>query len=199
MLLYTGEYGLSELRLYTLAFMGWLAVVLLWFALTVLRGRRRLFAQGALAAGVVLVAALNVCNPDGLIAKVNLGRARVGGRFDARYAAALSADAVPALVAGLSTLSAEDQGKMIAGLSGLRQRLERGDWRTWSWSRARARRALEQISPLMPKSGSETLKAPSGSRVRRPRGRGRDRQRANSIATPATVTAVPTSARTVGR
>ena len=72
MVLYMGMYGLSELRLYTLAFMGWLGAVLLWFAVTVLRGRRRLFAHGALAAGLVVVAALNVCNPDGLIARVNL-------------------------------------------------------------------------------------------------------------------------------
>ena len=75
MLLYTGEYGLSELRVYTLAFMGWLALVLAWFTLTVLRGQRRRFAFGAAAAGVVVVAALNVTNIDGAIARVNLTRA----------------------------------------------------------------------------------------------------------------------------
>ncbi|HET6343229.1 MAG TPA: DUF4153 domain-containing protein, partial [Gemmatimonadota bacterium] len=40
MSLYVSEYGLTELRLYTSAFMVWLAFVLAWFAGTVLRGRR---------------------------------------------------------------------------------------------------------------------------------------------------------------
>ena len=162
MVLYMEVYGLSELRLYTLAFMGWLAVVLLWFALTVLRGRRRLFAQGALAAGLGVIATLNVCNPDGLIAEVNLSRGRAGGHFDARYAAALSADAAPALVAGLSALGPEDRDRIIGGLSGLRHRLEGADWRTWSWSRARARRVLEQVPPVPLRPSFEPPREPGG-------------------------------------
>jgi len=34
--LYRSEYGLTELRVYTTAFMGWLAVVFAWFGATVL-------------------------------------------------------------------------------------------------------------------------------------------------------------------
>src|SRR5262249_40205161 len=37
MRLYQREYGLTELRVYTTAFMGWLAAVFLWFCATVLR------------------------------------------------------------------------------------------------------------------------------------------------------------------
>src|SRR5262249_38358145 len=40
MRLYQREYGLTELRVYTTAFMGWLAAVFLWLCATVLRGRR---------------------------------------------------------------------------------------------------------------------------------------------------------------
>src|SRR5262245_29377749 len=40
MRLYQREYGLTELRVYTTVFMGWLAVIFVWFAITVLRGRR---------------------------------------------------------------------------------------------------------------------------------------------------------------
>src|SRR5205085_5750237 len=47
MRLYQREYGLTELRLYTTAFMGWLALVFVWFAATVLRGARERFACGA--------------------------------------------------------------------------------------------------------------------------------------------------------
>jgi len=46
MRLYQNEFGLTELRLYTTAFMGWLAVVFAWFMVTVLPGRRERFAFG---------------------------------------------------------------------------------------------------------------------------------------------------------
>ncbi len=50
LLLLTGNlgYGLTTVRLYPMAFMIWLALVFLWFALTVLRGAREQFAWGAL-------------------------------------------------------------------------------------------------------------------------------------------------------
>ena len=52
MRLYTAEYGLTELRFYTTAFMGWLVLVFGWFVATVLRGRRERFGAGAIAGGV---------------------------------------------------------------------------------------------------------------------------------------------------
>jgi hypothetical protein len=142
MLLYTGEYGLSELRVYTLALMGWLAMVLVWFTLTVLRGRRDRFAFGALAAGVAVAAALNVANTDGLVADVNLKRA-AAGRFDAAYAASLSADAVPALVAGLDRLDPAHRAAIAAALARRWRPLQVHDWRTWSVAREAAVRALD--------------------------------------------------------
>ena len=114
MRLYQNEYGLTELRLYTTAFMGWLAVVFLWFAATVLRGYRERFAFGALVAGFLLLAALHVLNPDALIVRTNVALAQAGRRFDASYAASLSADAVPALVAGLAKLSPAERSKAAA-------------------------------------------------------------------------------------
>jgi hypothetical protein len=144
MLLYTGEYGLSEQRLYTLAFMAYVAAVLGWFAFTVLRGRRERFASGALVAGLAVVVALNVCNPDGVIARVNLGRAAASRRFDARYASSLSADATPELVSGLAALEPGERAAVIAALAKRWQRLQDADWRTWSWARARALRSLEK-------------------------------------------------------
>ena len=56
MQLYVTTNGLTELRVQASAFMAWLAVVLVWFALTVLRGQRRRFAFGALVAGLVTAA-----------------------------------------------------------------------------------------------------------------------------------------------
>ncbi len=79
MRLYQAEYGLSEQRLYPTAFMGWLAVVFVWFCLTVLRGHRERFAFGAMVAGFLLIATLHVVNPDALIARTNMARARGPG------------------------------------------------------------------------------------------------------------------------
>lgn len=98
MRLYQVEYGMTELRLYTTAFMAWLAVVFVWFFLTVLRDHRKPFALGAMGAGFVLVLSLLALNPDALITRTNTTRAMQGCKFDSAYVASLSADAVPTLV-----------------------------------------------------------------------------------------------------
>jgi hypothetical protein len=100
MRLYQREYGLTELRLYVTGAMIWLAVVFVWAAATVLRGRRQLFAVGALVSGFAAIFAMNVVNPYALIARTNLDRPRL----DLPYLMNLSDDATPELVKALSTL-----------------------------------------------------------------------------------------------
>ena len=148
MRLYQQEYGLTELRLYTTACMAWLAIVFVWFVLTVLRDRREPFAAGALLAAALVLAAVHVANPDALIVRANAAlAAQPDGRpFDHRYARSLSADAVPALVAALPALPAPERCLVAAELLDHR-RDGGGDWRTWSWGRAEARRAaLGQVA-----------------------------------------------------
>lgn len=142
MRLYQGEYGLTELRLYTTAFMGWLALVFVWFAATVLRGRRERFAFGAAACAFGLVVALHAVNPDDMIVRANLARTDKGRAFDAVYAASLSADAVPALTASLPTLPLTVQGTLAARLLPTWSH-NPGDWRSWSLGRALAFRAVQ--------------------------------------------------------
>ena len=76
MRLYVGYYGLTTDRLFATVFMLWLAVVFTWFGVTVLRDRARDFAAGMTITGFFTLAALNVANPDALIARVNVGRAK---------------------------------------------------------------------------------------------------------------------------
>jgi len=144
MRLYQSEYGMTEQRLYTTAFMGWLAVVFVWFALTVLRGQRMRFAFGAVVAGFVMIGALHALNPDALIVRVNAERASAGRGFDVNYATSLSADAVPALVAALPTLNEVDRRAVMDRLRRwpLSEPSEPGGWRAWNWSRAQARNAV---------------------------------------------------------
>ena len=139
MRLYQLECGLTELRVYTMAFMIWLAIVFVWFALTVLRGKRERFAFGAMMASLAMIAALHFINPDHLIASVNLQRAREGKNFDPRYNASLSADAVPALLTGMETLPSEMRKAVETEFEHHWQYYYLGGWRSWNYSRQHLR------------------------------------------------------------
>ena len=156
MRLYQAEYGLSEQRLYPTAFMGWLAVVFVWFCLTVLRGHRNRFAFGAMVAGFLLIAALHALDPDALIARTNLARARAGHIFDARYASRLSADAVPELVAGLPSLNPQDRCTLATRLLDRWSPPEESDWRSWTYAGSQARQAISANAPALRAACGET-------------------------------------------
>ncbi len=142
---YQGAYGMTELRLYTMASMLWLAAVYVWLCPTVLGGRRRWFALGSLASALATALVLHGVNPDAYIVRVNAARAATTQRFDAAYALSLSADAAPALVAALPKLP---EGARLTVVNRLESRWSRGyadDWRTWSWSRSRAAQAAHRL------------------------------------------------------
>ena len=156
MRLYTAEFGLTELRLYTTAFMAWIFVVLVFFLLTVLRSRRPLFAPSALATGFLAVALLNALNPDALIVRTNLARAERGQSLDATYLASLSADAVPPLVTTLPRLSERDRRAVEAGLETRWRALAPIDWRTYNLSRSQAYGAVAAGLPAEPRAGARS-------------------------------------------
>lgn len=150
MLLYVSSYGLTEQRLYTTAFMIWVALACGWLALTVLRGTRARFAFGALVQGLSVLAALHLVNPDALITRVNLARASsTGPAFDAAYVAGeLSADAVPALIEALPRLSPSERSEVARRLL-LRWNFPVApDWRSWNWAVARARALVRTAAEL---------------------------------------------------
>jgi hypothetical protein len=110
MKLYVHYYGLTLDRLYPLVFMAWLAVLLVWMACTVLRGRPRPFAAGAVLSAFVAVAALNIMNPHAIVARVDVGRAASASgiaALDLVHLASLSGDAaaivVPAVIGAPAT------------------------------------------------------------------------------------------------
>jgi hypothetical protein len=137
MRLYQSAYGLTELRVYTSAFMLWLSAVFAWFCWTVLRDKRERFVFGAVTAAVEAVMLLHVANPDALIVRVNASRQEAPVRFDAVYAASLSADAVPGLLRRLDAVPADARcpvaQRLLHDWSGADE-----DWRAWSLGRARA-------------------------------------------------------------
>jgi len=147
--LYQAQYGLTELRVYTTAFMLWIVTVLAIFAGTVLRDRPRGFAFGALAAGWTTLAALNVANPDALIVRTNVARLRAGQELDALYLRGLGADAAPTLRAVLPSLGTRERclvaQALRAGL-GTRRPDADGDWRAWNAGRERAWRIAQAMT-----------------------------------------------------
>lgn len=138
MRLYQQEFGLTELRLYTTAFMGWLAIVFVWFMLTVLRGQRERFVFGALLAGFAVLIGLNALNPDDLIVRTNAGRVNAPNPFDASYVVGLSADAVPALIDTLPGLTEKDRCTAAARILDRWSPPAHFDPLTWNWSRVQA-------------------------------------------------------------
>lgn len=145
--LYYESYGLTESRFYAMALLLWIGAMLVWLAATVLRGRRDLFAFGALASGFGAVAVLFAANPDAIVARANVARmasASIPVRFDVAYVASLSADAVPVLIEALPRLPPHVQCPLARHLLQRwppdRDRSIRG----WNWSAARASGAVRE-------------------------------------------------------
>lgn len=161
MRIYQQAYGLTELRIYTMAFMAWLAVVFLWLVLTMFRDRRERFTFGAVAAGFAAIMVLHAINPDALIARVNARRAAEGRSFDAAYVAyVLSADAVPTLMDALPELAAQDQCTVARALLHRWSGPRSSDWRSWNYARFRARAAVGEHKAALERLANPSAACP---------------------------------------
>ena len=134
MSLYVHFYGLSELRLFTTLFMGWLGVTLAWLCISSIL-RKKSFSFGALVAGYAFVLLANWINPDALIAHTNLDAAK---NPDLGYLATLSIDAAPVISSHLDRLPPTERNKLWNGArSRWGYELKGGDWRSLNLSRLR--------------------------------------------------------------
>ena len=138
-------YGLTTIRFYPAVVMIWLAVVFGWFCLTVLRGARQNFAWGALWSAVFILGTLHIVNPDDFIVRTNIRLMNEGRVFDARYNSNLSDDAVPVLLENLPSMNFEGQREVKNKiLSRLGNSNEEIDFRSWNWSRYKARTEMAE-------------------------------------------------------
>jgi hypothetical protein len=122
----------------------WIALVLLWLLVTVLRGCRERFAFGALVAGLTAALSLNLLNPQALIARVNAERVATGAEYDVAYAGRLSGDAVPALVDSLDRLPAQERYRLAGVLLEHWGKERPGGWRTFNAGDWRARHTVAE-------------------------------------------------------
>jgi hypothetical protein len=170
LLLLTGSlgYGLTTARLYPMIFMVWLAVVFVWFAMTVLRDKRQYFAWGALWSALFVLAATHALNPDDFIVRTNIRLYQAGREFDAKYNSNLSADAVPALLEAAPLFDREDWCVIRARLAKRRvHAADESDLRSWNLSRMFANSELERNSGALNVTGCpDDLSQPSLDEIR---------------------------------
>lgn len=162
MWLYTQIYGLTELRIYTTAFMLWLAFTFVWFIATTLRERANRFAFGAMVAGFATLLALNLLNPLDVIVRTNVSRLNASApavnvpretQLDAFHLARLAenGDAVPALLDELLAMRPDDQCIVAAGVLRFWQvGKDNPTLRTFDWRSLNVGRwiALQRIAPM---------------------------------------------------
>ncbi len=144
--LYEAAYGYTQLRLYSHVFMVWLALVFIWFLVTLWR-QPDWFAIGAFVAVMGFLATLNIINPDAFIVRQNLARYQATGKLDAYYLTTLSEDAVPALVRALDQTSGDEQTVLGRHLDHRLQRMDESTrWRSWPSFHLARRRAYALLA-----------------------------------------------------
>ncbi len=148
MALYIGVYGLTKDRVHGTAVMLWIAGTLGVFAVTVVRGRPGAAAFGSLISAVVALAALNLANPQRLIASYNLSHPN-GREVDFAHLSRLSGDAVPVLVEHFDRVPAAFRCELATRLRSRFGELP-GDWRGWNLARTRAHEAVLRLPDVGP-------------------------------------------------
>lgn len=149
MWLYVIEFGLSIDRITAIAVMMWLAVGLMLFVFTVLRGRTKDFAAGLTTIGILAAFLFALSNPAAIVTGVNIDRAISNGRtVDVGYLFLLGADAIPTLVNNIDKLSFNTRCLTASSLlnrwSSSTEQRERLDWRWWNASHSAANKAVSE-------------------------------------------------------
>jgi hypothetical protein len=147
---YLEAYGLTEDRFIATAILIWLALLVVWFGVTVLRGKGKPFAFGALVSGFVLIGLLHLSNPTAFAARSHLDRAEIaeeqqadaGSRLDVDYLTRLGSDATPILIERIDELRGTAQSELASALLSRWGPDRDSDWRNWNLADWRAQRMV---------------------------------------------------------
>lgn len=150
LLLYEQAYGLTASRLYSLIFTALLAAIFLLMAYKIFSSRPESFLAYGVAISVILfLGAVNLINPDAIIARRNIERFGFGEKQDIGYLDNLSDDAMPELIKVLQAPESLHKSAFVQIL--YRKREGSSDpnqeqWQQWSWSRRNASELLKSQS-----------------------------------------------------
>lgn len=147
--LYEDAYGFSQLRTYTHVFIYWLAALIVAVVVLEILRRRGHLAFTLLIAVVGFGASLAVLNVDGFIVKRNVQRAVAGEALDVAYLNALSADAVPQLIASYAdSETPEDVQEKLGAALACRAKVTNDPaslpWQEYNFSQARSYNLLQE-------------------------------------------------------
>jgi hypothetical protein len=151
--LYVEAYGLTMLRLFVAAFTAWvgLVIVLLGAVLAGAWPQRAWFGPAACAAGLALLLALNVVNPEALVFGYNVERgarsAAAAERLDPGYLGELSDDAVPTALELLPRIPAGRAREAALAAACNRPAPRHRGWAAANLGRARAEAARRAHCP----------------------------------------------------
>jgi hypothetical protein len=149
--LYEDALGLTMLRLYSELFSYWIGAVFLFLgaALAGVVPDRGWFVGAAVAAGLALLLALNVANPEAVVARDQLAGTRQVRRADVVYVARLSKDAIPTVAARLPGLDPVARADLRTRLCPTGPESDPPSrftgWAAWNLGHERAERALTRI------------------------------------------------------
>ena len=140
--LYETAYGLTMLRLYSHIFAFWIAIVFALFAVITLRAEvdGRWFPGAAVVAGLALLFALNIVNPEALVVRFNASQSSASHLLDPDYLAGLSDDAVPDLFKALPRIDPRQQTELRQQLC-QRQESQNGGWAGYNLAQQAAKQA----------------------------------------------------------
>jgi hypothetical protein len=149
MQLYSSEYGMSELRFFTTAFMFYLVTIFIAYLTSVIKAQRRIFVPATYALGLISIATLHVVNPEYQISQSNMSRP--ADKIDTQYLLSLSCDALPPIVEQLPRLPEaarkETASQLLARLKGA----WKTDWRAFNLSRTTAYLKVKEAEPTLKK------------------------------------------------
>ena len=154
--LYQEAYGWTELRLYVVAAIALLAVMVVALVVALATDRVRWIGHVVIVAALVIGLGLNVIGPVRFITEQNVARVLHPGLvpvhgysgLDETYAAALDDDAVPSLLEALPHLDVQSatylRSQLDARLGELRGQPGLNAWQAWNAGRTAAHGALSQ-------------------------------------------------------
>ena len=104
---------------------------------------------GATVSALVIIATLQLINPDAVIARNNFERMADGKVIDISYLGRLSADATPAIVERLDTLTPGHARSLVSTLERREQRRP-SNWRAFNFSRHMGANAIANWRTAQP-------------------------------------------------